>query len=245
MNRKRYIGVSLSDLSKNSVEIVIKGIEEYSHSSEIGIIFIGNSDFVINSMDSTGSTLILNIIKEPTEAYCEKGILNLIDIDISLSKNKLGYGYVDSYKEMGSLCVNKSIELYVDKKVEAIILGSLNTFKIPDLKYSQDEKVFLNKKDANSNKIMIIDEFSNTYITCDYDEIESIHHVENMKMINMGIKFNNNKNLYTKVGMNFILFVPINDLYSNFEILNSNTDKEVKVNTLEKAMEIALNLVEY
>ncbi len=156
---RKIIGITIGDSLGAGAQIVVKAMEKASLYMDLGFVVIGSLDIVINALNFTGSSLILNTIKEPSEACFKEGVLNLIDINMDSSKDYFNNDDNTSSDEMSLTYGRKAIELCANKSLDAFILGpASNNYnnKLLCSFHRGIEKVFLNDEESDVYSVMII-----------------------------------------------------------------------------------------
>ncbi|MGO1371695.1 MAG: 4-hydroxythreonine-4-phosphate dehydrogenase PdxA [Senegalia sp. (in: firmicutes)] len=125
MNRP-YIGIPMGDPAGIGPEIVVKSIADENTNEISKPVVIGDRATLEQAMRFCDLDLEINIIENVEEGNYKKNVLNLIDLkNVDIDQLKVGKVQGESGKAAFEY-IKKSVELAMDKKVEAIATTPIN-----------------------------------------------------------------------------------------------------------------------
>ncbi len=123
---KPIIGIPIGDAAGIGPEISLKALMNSEINTLCSPVLIGNIDVVQNINHNFNLGLDFNIIDDPRNGCCKDGIIDLINLD-NIDAGRIEYGKVQA--EAGKAAygyIKKSIELAMDKKIDAVATTPIN-----------------------------------------------------------------------------------------------------------------------
>ncbi|RKL68104.1 4-hydroxythreonine-4-phosphate dehydrogenase PdxA [Salipaludibacillus neizhouensis] len=119
------IGITIGDASGVGPEITLKALQSQAVYQMSRPLVIGDAKILKREIDKFDINLAIHSIEDPQEGIYELGTIDCIDLDL-LSVD-LPYGVVSAEAGHAAFCyVKKSVELALDKKIDAICTAPLN-----------------------------------------------------------------------------------------------------------------------
>lgn len=121
-----YLGISMGDPAGIGAEIAVKALAKNDWTEKCIPVVIGDREAMADAIRFTGCDCRLNLIREPSEAVNETGVINLIDLGY-LAPGSWEYKKVSALAgKAGFAYVKTATELAMEKKIDAIITGPIN-----------------------------------------------------------------------------------------------------------------------
>lgn len=123
---KPIIGIPIGDAAGIGPEISIKSLMNSDLKTLCRPVLIGNIDVLQNIKRKFKLGVDFNIIDDPQKGCYEDGIIDLINLD-NIEAGKIEYGKIQS--EAGKAAyeyIKRSIELAMDKKIDAVATTPIN-----------------------------------------------------------------------------------------------------------------------
>lgn len=124
--KKPIIGITMGDPAGIGAEIIVKALDKKIIYQKSKPVVIGNQCVIEDALQYSHSNLRINSVEDVSMIKGKYGIIDLINLD-NIRLNEFKYGEVNAKAGRASLeYINKSIDLAMSKKIDAVVTGPIH-----------------------------------------------------------------------------------------------------------------------